>query len=107
MAKANTKKETTPVYKEFKYTGENGNTFEGRVWVENAKQTDKALITPLSLTINGLVVVGCKLVETEKGNFITFPQYQTKDGEYKNFVFFTNKDDIEDLKGLVKEIEEK
>lgn len=107
MAKANTKKETKS-YKEFNFTGSNGNTFVGRLWLDNAKETDKAIITPLSITINGLVIVGCKLVETEKrGNFISFPQYLGKDGEYKDLVFFTSKDDFSDLRELVESLKDK
>lgn len=106
MAKANTKKETK-AYKEFNFTGENGNQFDGRLWLENVKETEKAVITPISITINGLVVVGCKLVESSKGAFISFPQYQGKDGEYKSMVFFTKKEDLDDLKALAEELRDK
>lgn len=106
MAKAT--KETKKTFKEFNFTGSNGNTFVGRLWLDNAKETEKAIITPLSLTINGLVIVGCKLVETEKkGDFISFPQYLGKDGEYKDLVFFTSKDDFSDLKELVETLKDK
>lgn len=106
MAKANTKKETK-AYKEFNFTGENGNQFDGRVWLENVKETEKAVITPISITINGLVVIGCKLVESSKGAFISFPQYQGKDGDYKSMVFFTKKEDLDDLKALAEELRDK
>lgn len=106
MAKANTKKETK-AFKEFDFTGENGNTFTGRVWLENVKETEKAVITPISITINGLVVVGCKLVESSKGAFISFPQYQGKDGDYKSMVFFTKKEDLDDLKALAEDLRDK
>lgn len=106
MAKANTKKETK-AYKEFNFTGENGNQFDGRVWLENVKETEKAVITPISITINGLVIVGCKLVESSKGAFISFPQYQGKDGDYKSMVFFTKKEDLDDLKALAEELRDK
>lgn len=106
MAKANAKKETK-AYKEFNFTGENGNQFDGRVWLENVKETEKAVITPISITINGLVVVGCKLVESSKGAFISFPQYQGKDGDYKSMVFFTKKEDLDDLKALAEELRDK
>lgn len=106
MAKANTKKETK-AYKEFNFTGENGNQFDGRVWLENVKETEKAVITPISITINGLVVVGCKLVESSKGAFISFPQYHGKDGDYKSMVFFTKKEDLDDLKALAEELRDK
>lgn len=105
MAKAT--KETKKTFKEFNVTGSNGNTFVGRLWLENVKETEKAVITPLSLTINGLVIVGCKLIESEKGSFISFPQYLGKDGEYKDLVFFTSKDDFSDLKELVEALKDK
>lgn len=101
MAKKATK-EAKDAFKEFKFEGNNGNTFEGRLWVENVKETEKAVTTPISVTINGLVIVGAKLIEYGEKPFISFPQYQTKSGDYKNMVFFTNKDDIDDLTEFAK-----
>lgn len=95
--KTTTKKEETR--NEFKFEASNGNVFEGIRYGE--KEGKNCTITGLSLTINGLAIRGCSLVESKKGNFISFPQYQDKDGEYHSFVYFYKKEDMEDLKEFV------
>lgn len=95
MAKR-TKTETQEVkYTEFMFDGENGNSFEGRIYPKNT-DSEKAEIYPLSITINGLAIVGCKLVGSAKGYFIGFPQYKTKSGDYKSQVYFFTKEDMAD-----------
>lgn len=98
--KNNTKKESN--FKEFSFES-GANVANGRVYLE-VRKTDKADIYGLSLTINGLVIRGCKLVVTDKSNFISFPQYKTNDGDYESLVFMVEKEDLEFLKGLANTI---
>ena len=98
--KNNTKKESN--FKEFSFEF-GANVANGRVYLE-LRKSDKADIYGLSLTINGLVIRGCKLVVSDKSNFISFPQYKTKDGDYESLVFMVEKEDLEFLKGLANTI---
>ena len=98
--KTNSKKESN--FKEFSFES-GANVANGRVYLEK-RQSDKADIYGLSLTINGLVIRGSKLVITDKSTFISFPQYKTKDGDYESLVFMVEKEDLEFLKGLANEI---
>lgn len=101
MGRKNTSKKESN-FKEFSF--ELGvNVANGRVYLD-IRKGDKADIYGLSLTINGLVIRGCKLVVTDKSTFISFPQYKTKDGDYESLVFMAEKEDIEFLKGLANEI---
>lgn len=95
-----TKKESN--FKEFSFES-GANVANGRVYLDNwgRKNSD---IYGLSLTINGLVIRGCKLVVTGKSTFISFPQYKIKDGDYESLVFMVEKEDLEFLKGLANEI---
>ena len=102
MGRKNTSKKETINFKEFSFES-GANVANGRVYLE-MRQSDKADIYGLSLTINGLVIRGCKLVITDKSNFISFPQYKTKEGDYESLVFMVEKEDIEFLKGLANEI---
>ena len=102
MGRKNTSKKETINFKEFSFES-GANVANGRVYLE-MKKSDKADIYGLSLTINGLVIRGCKLVITDKSNFISFPQYKTKEGDYESLVFMVEKEDIEFLKGLANEI---
>ena len=103
MGRKNTSKKETINFKEFSFES-GANVANGRVYPDSYKDTGKAEIYGLSLTINGLVIRGCKLVVTDKSNFISFPQYKTKDGDYESLVFMVEKEDIEFLKGLANEI---
>lgn len=88
---------------EFKFEGEHGNEFSGRVY----EGTDKKNCTqyPLSITINGLALVGAKLMVSEKATFINMPSYKTSAGEYKSLIYFYNKDDIADINACAEYIE--
>lgn len=92
MAKSTTKKNE---FKEFDFNADNGNIFSGRLWPKSGG-SEKADIYPLSLTVNGLAIVGAKLVDGKNGSFISFPQYKTTKGEYKAQCYFYNKDDMAD-----------
>lgn len=98
--KNTTKKESN--FKEFSFES-GANVANGRVYLDGSKR-GKAYIYGLSLTINGLVIRGCKLVITDNSNFISFPQYKTNDGDYESLVFMVEKEDLEFLKGLANTI---
>lgn len=86
-------------FKEFEFEGDNGNTFTGRIYPKGDKS-----FYGLSLTVNGLAITGCKLVEGKNGLFISWPQYKTKDG-YKNICYLYQKEDLADLQSLVNTLE--
>lgn len=87
--------------KEFEFEGENGNVFSGRIY--DAKSVGDKTIYPLSLTINGLAIVGAKLWDNKK-SFISFPEYKGKDDEYHSICYFYDKKDIADLNALVEHL---
>ena len=101
MGRKNTSKKESN-FKEFSFES-GANVANGRVYLER-RQSDNADIYGLSLTINGLVIRGCKLVITDNSKFISLPQYKTKEGVYESLVFMVEKEDIEFLKGLANEI---
>ena len=82
--------------KEFKYSG--------RLYPENQTETNKCTITPMSLTLNGVITIkGCKLFQTDKNSWIAGPSYKSKD-EYKDYLYI-DKDLNDELDKLVAEIE--
>lgn len=95
MAKAQKKEE----FKTFNVEGENGNTFEGRLYL-NPKETENAKIYPLSLTINGLAIIGAKYFDTTKGCFVKLPEYKGSDGDYHSLCYFFKTEDVKDFKDL-------
>lgn len=59
----------------------------------------------VDLTINGINIYGCFVVETEKGDFISLPQRKGSDGKYYSIVWARfSKQDTEDI---IAEIEKK
>lgn len=57
------------------------------------------------LKINGIIIYGCFVVETEKGDFISLPQRKGSDGKYYSIVWAKlSKQDTEDI---IAEIEKK
>lgn len=82
--------------KEFKYSG--------RLYPENQKETKKCTITPMSLTLNGVITIkGCKLFQTDKNSWITGPSYQAGD-DYKDYLYI-DKDLNDEMDKLVAELE--
>lgn len=99
--KAN-KKTETKTYVEFEFEGENF-TYTGRAYPEYATDTAKCTITPVSLTINGLITVkGVKLFATKKNTWLKFPEYKSGD-EYKSFFYLDEdmNDDLSELAGTI------
>ena len=57
--------------KEFKYSC--------RLYPEFQTETAKCTITPVSVTLNGVITVkGVKLFQTDKNAWLQFPQYEKK-----------------------------
>lgn len=74
-------------FKEFAYDGKEFK-YTGRIWPGLKDSGDKADRTPMSLTLNGVITIkGCKLIQTDKSCFISFPQFRKKDGSYDSYVF--------------------
>ena len=40
-----------------------------------------------ALTVNGVTVYGCNVVEGKNGDFISFPSYKGNDGKYYNHAY--------------------
>lgn len=96
------KKET--VKKEFSYDGKEFK-WTGVLWSDFKKSSEWADRTPMSLTINGVITIkGCKLIQTDKDCFISWPQYQKKDGNYDSFVY-APKEFNEELEAVAKAAE--
>lgn len=55
------------------------------------------------MTVNGLTIYGCRVVETAKGDFIALPQRKGADGKYYSIVWARFSD--EDAKDILAEVE--
>lgn len=103
-AKEETKKEQKN-YKEFSFKGKEID-YTGRVYPDLQKSTDACDITPMSLTINGVITIkGCKLMQSDKSSWISFPQYKDKDGKYLSYIYVDRAFSDSELDELVKVIE--
>ena len=103
--KAKETKKTEKSFKEFSFKGKEID-FTGRIYPDLKKSTDALDITPMSLTINGVITIkGCKLMQSDKASWISFPQYKDKDGEYKSYVYVDRTYSDEELDKLVEVIE--
>ena len=54
-------------------------------------ESDSTLCANVSITINEVLVIWCKLIESKKGYFLSFPSHSYKSGKetvYKDDVFF-------------------
>ena len=56
------------------------------------------------VTINGVTIYGCRVVECSKGDFVSFPSHKGKDGKFYNHAWVKLSD--EDTAGIVKQVEE-
>lgn len=57
------------------------------------------------MTINGIDIYGCRVVETQKGDFIGLPQRKGTDGKYYSIVWA--KFSEQDSKDILAEVEKK
>ena len=58
-------------------------------------ESDSTLRANVSITINEVLVIWCKLIEGNKGYFLSFPSHSYKSGKetkYKDDVFFLDGD---------------
>lgn len=56
------------------------------------------------VTINGVTIYGCRVVEGSKGDFVSFPSHKGKDGKFYNHAWVKLSD--EDTAAIVKQVEE-
>ena len=70
--------------------------------IGRVKMWDNGGIT-FDLTINGITIYNCRVVEFEAGDFISFPSRKGNDGKYYNHVFV--KLSAEDTKMILDAVE--
>lgn len=108
--KNNSKGKEKDTFIEFDYSS-SVNAASGRIYLDNAISTDKYSTVPISLTLNGLAIKGCRVYiprgNDDKGPGIMFPAFKNKDGEYIPYMYMYEKDDIAFLKELAKRIADK
>ena len=103
--KAKETKETKKNYVEFTFKGKEID-YSGRLYPELKKSTDALDITPMSLTINGVITIkGCKLMQSDKSSWISFPQYKDKNGDYMSYVYVDRAFSDSELAAIVEELE--
>ena len=56
-----------------------------------------------ALTVNGVTVYGCSVVEGKNGDFISFPSYKGKDEKYYNHVYIPLTD--KEQEGILLDVE--
>ena len=87
------------------------NAAEGCIYLKYEKSTETYSMVPIGLTLNGLVIKGCRVYiprgNDDKGPGIMFPAFKNKDGEYIPYMFMYEKDDIAFLKELAQRIADK
>lgn len=73
--------------------------------VDHVKMDSKDRVR-FALTVNGVTVYGCNVVEGTNGDFISFPSYKGKDGKYYNHVYIplTDKEQEDILLDVEKEL---
>lgn len=57
--------------------------------IENVRVVDTKTgdLIFVNLTINGVTIYSCRVVNGSKGDFISFPQQKSKDGKYYNMAY--------------------
>lgn len=104
--KAKENKEAKKNYKEFSFKGKEID-YTGRIYPELSKSTDALDMTPMSITINGVITIkGCKLMQTDKSSWISFPQYKDKNGDYQSYIYVDRAFSDEELTKLVEILED-
>lgn len=73
--------------------------------VDRVKMDSKDRVR-FSLTVNGVTVYGCIVMEGKNGDFISFPSYKGKDGKYYNHAYIplTDKEQESILLDVEKEL---
>lgn len=100
-ASANTQK-----YKDVEFTGKEFK-YTVRIWNTLTKKGDKIDVTPMTVTLNGVLSVkGCKLIQSDNATWISFPQYKDKDGQYVSYIYTDKEFSQAEIDELAKAIEE-
>lgn len=71
--------------------------------VTRAKQFSDGGVV-FDMVVNGVSIYGCRVVEGEKGDFISFPAHKATDGKYYSHAYINLSAD--DTKNIVKQVEE-
>ena len=107
---SNSKGKENDAFIEFDYSS-GVNSANGRIYLDNEKSENTYSMVPISLTLNGLVIKGCRVYiprgNDDKGPGIMFPSFKNKNGEYIPYMYMYEKDDIKFLKDLAQHIAEK
>ena len=78
------------------------NEAKNSIEVLRAKAFDNAIA--FDMTVNGVTIYGCRLVEGKKGQFVSFPQRKDKNGKYWNLAYVKLTE--EDTNFIIKLIED-
>lgn len=70
--------------------------------VLNVRQTKKGFVF-FNLRLNGIIIYGCKVIESDKGDFISFPSYKGTDGNYYIHVYARLDEEL--VKEIIEEVE--
>lgn len=54
--------------------------------VLNARKTKRGFVF-FNLRLNGITIYGCKVIESDKGDFISFPSYKGTDDKYYSHIY--------------------
>ena len=85
MARTKKTENNESSFKEFEFKGKEI-LFSGRIYPDLKKSGDKVDITPMNLTINGVISIkGCRLMQSDRNTWIAFPQYSK--GNYQPYVY--------------------
>ena len=56
------------------------------------------------MQVNGVSIYGCRVIESKKGDFVSFPSYKGSDGKYYSHAWVKLSD--EDTKAIVQQVED-
>ena len=108
--KTNSKRKEKDAFIEFDYSS-GANVAHGRIYLDNESSKDTYSIVPISMTLNGLAIKGCRVYiprgNDDKGPGIMFPAFKKNNGEYIPYMYMYEKDDIAFLKELAQHIANK
>ena len=101
-----TKKKKKDNFVEFEYDGKEFK-YSGRLYPDSQSETKKCTITPMSLTLNGVITIkGCRLMQTDDNTWINFPSWKDKKDEYQSYVYVDKDFSEEELDSAAEAAEE-
>lgn len=73
--------------------------------VKNARciSTQNGTMVVADIIVNDVTIYGCRVVESQKGDFLAFPSHKGKDGNYYNYAYVRLSD--EEQKKVLADIE--